>query len=118
RDRSCSFDVIEPLTRIAGVRCFSLQRGPTQLRDAARVEQVGMVNLADECHDIADLAAAMSLLDLVITVDTSAAHLAGALARPVWTMLMHDPDWRWMSGRTDSPWYPTMRLFQIGRAHV
>jgi ADP-heptose:LPS heptosyltransferase len=51
-------------------------------------------------------------LDLVITADAMAAHLAGALARPVWVLLKHDADWRWMTGRSDSPWYPTMRLLR------
>ena len=51
-------------------------------------------------------------LDLLISVDTSVVHLAGALARPVWTLLARGPDWRWMLGRDDSPWYPTMRLFR------
>src|SRR5439155_23014493 len=101
-----------PLTRIEGAICFSLQRGPAQARDAAAVERAGMINLANQCHNVADLAAAISLLHLVVTVDTSAAHLAGALGRPVWNMLMHDADWRWMSDRSDSPWYPTMRLFR------
>jgi hypothetical protein len=112
RQRSCPFEAIVPLTRVSGVSCFSLQRGPTQARDAARVDEVDMINLANECRDIADLAAAISLLDLVVTVETSAAQLAGALARPVWTLLAYDADWRWMTGRNDSPWYPTMRLFR------
>ncbi len=59
-----------------------------------------------------DLAAALVNVDLVITVDTAAAHLAGALGRPVWTVLQFVPDWRWLLDRSDSPWYPTMRLFR------
>jgi hypothetical protein len=54
-------------------------------------------------------------MDLVISVDTSGAHLAGALGRPVWVMLSFDPDWRWLTGRDDSPWYPTARLFRQAR---
>ena len=54
----------------------------------------------------------MANLDLVVTVDTAAAHLAGALARPVWTAVRFQPEWRWLEGRSDSPWYPTMRLFR------
>lgn len=57
----------------------------------------------------------MMALDLVITVDTAMAHLAGALGRPVWTLLPYAPDWRWLLGREDSPWYPTMRLFRQSR---
>jgi ADP-heptose:LPS heptosyltransferase len=58
----------------------------------------------------------MAALDLVISVDSMPAHLAGALGRPVWTLLHRDADWRWMEGRDDSPWYPTMRLFRQHRA--
>ena len=60
----------------------------------------------------------MANLDLVIGVDTAVVHLAGALARPVWTLLACGPDWRWMLGREDSPWYPTMRLFRQPRPHA
>jgi ADP-heptose:LPS heptosyltransferase len=64
--------------------------------------------------DFAETAAVLANLDLLITVDTSVAHLAGATGRPVWTMLAFNPDWRWMLGREDTPWYPTMRLFRQG----
>lgn len=63
-------------------------------------------------RDFADTAALIALMDLVVTVDTSVAHLAGAMGKPVWILLPHDPDWRWMLGRDDSPWYPTARLFR------
>jgi hypothetical protein len=75
----------------------------------------------DECHprlhpfrgtSIADTAGWLQSLDLLISVDTMGAHLAGALGRPVWTLLQHEADWRWLTGRADSPWYPTMRLFR------
>ena len=65
--------------------------------------------------DWADTAALLSLLDLVITVDTATAHLAGALGRPVWTLLPYCPDWRWLLGRSDSPWYPSTRLYRQHR---
>jgi ADP-heptose:LPS heptosyltransferase len=58
----------------------------------------------------------MANLDLVISIDTASAHLAGAMGRPVWTLLTSDPDWRWLRGREDSPWYPTMRLFRQRQA--
>ena len=64
---------------------------------------------------MSDTAAAMMHMDLILTVDTAIAHLAGALARPVWTMLAYAPDWRYLLDRTDSPWYPTMRLFRPSR---
>jgi ADP-heptose:LPS heptosyltransferase len=69
-----------------------------------------------DIHDFADTAALVSQLDLVIAVDTAVAHLAGALGKPVWVLLPLAPDWRWMLGRKDSPWYPTMRLFRQQRA--
>ena len=79
---------------------------------AARGPAARLVDLAPILGDFADTAAAVSCLDLVITVDTAVAHLAGALATPVWTLLPFAADWRWLEDRTDSPWYPTMRLFR------
>jgi ADP-heptose:LPS heptosyltransferase len=74
-----------------------------------------VVNLSRWLTDFAETAA-VSHLDLVITVDTATAHLAGALARPTWVMLPTAPDWRWLLGRQDSPWYPAMRLFRRKKA--
>ena len=67
-------------------------------------------------HAFVDSAAVMENCDLVISSDTAVAHLAGALGRPVWTLLKANPDWRWMQGRMDSPWYPAMRLFRQTKA--
>jgi Flp pilus assembly protein TadD len=103
RLRSVPFTTMAPLMLTPGVRCFCLQKNGAPGT---------MPDLAALCDDFADLAAAMSLMDLIITVDTAAAHLAGALGKPVWTLLAHPPEWRWMEQRTDSPWYPTMRLFR------
>ena len=69
-------------------------------------------NLGPSLHDFADIATVIDALDLVITVDTVFAHLAGALGKPVWVLLSDIPDWRWMYDRADSPWYPTARLFR------
>jgi ADP-heptose:LPS heptosyltransferase len=66
-------------------------------------------------NDFADAAALISLLDLVVTIDTSVAHLAGAMGKQVWIMLPYSADWRWLLGRSDSPWYPTARLFRQQR---
>jgi ADP-heptose:LPS heptosyltransferase len=68
--------------------------------------------LSQTLADFADTAAAIAQLDLVITIDTAVAHLAGALGKPVWVLLSFAPDWRWLLERDDSPWYPTMRLFR------
>ncbi len=75
-----------------------------------------LIDHSAELRDYADTAALISLLDLVVTIDTSVAHLAGALGKPVWIMLPHSADWRWLLDRNDSPWYPTARLFRQRRA--
>ena len=75
-----------------------------------------LVDLTSDIHDFDDTAALMSHLDLVISTCTSVAHLAGALGKKTWVMLAHLPDWRWMLGRDDTPWYPTMRLFRQAKA--
>jgi hypothetical protein len=84
--------------------------GTQQLADVAGVFPV--TDLGPDLADFADTAAVLANLDLVITVDTAVAHLAGALAVPVWLALPFMPDWRWLLDRDDSPWYPTMRLFR------
>ncbi len=108
RNRSCPPEAFSPLADLPGVRFHSLQKDPG---DAV---PPGM-RLADHSAalaDFADTAALIARLDLVIAVDTAVAHLAGALGKPVWTLLARAPDWRWLLGREDSPWYPTMRLFR------
>jgi ADP-heptose:LPS heptosyltransferase len=74
-----------------------------------------VTDLSGELEDFSDTAAAVAAMDLVISVDTAVAHLAGAMARPAWTLLKRLPDWRWLLERSDSPWYPTMRLFRQAR---
>ncbi len=71
-----------------------------------------LVDYTNDLNDFSDTAALIENLDLVITVDTAVAHLAGALAKPVWLLLPFVPDWRWLLDRGDSPWYPTMRLYR------
>ncbi|HEC90044.1 MAG TPA: glycosyltransferase family 41 protein [Alphaproteobacteria bacterium] len=107
RKRSLDPALLEPLTSLTGlpgVNFFSLQA-------AAKETPPGVASLAPVA-DFAETAALISGLDLVISVDTAVAHLAGALGRPVWIMLPFAPDWRWLRGRDDSPWYPTARLFR------
>lgn len=100
------------LSRLRGVRLYSLQRGPAE----AEIESCGfdIVPLNPAAGVMEDATLIMNL-DVIISVDTMVAHLAGALARPVWTLLPFSPDWRWMIHRADSPWYPTMRLFRQSR---
>jgi len=93
------------------MRWFSLQVGE-RAGDLARLAPNRMTNLADELTDFAETAGAIDHLDVVITVDTAVAHLAGGLGKPVWIQLPAVPDWRWLLGRDDSPWYPTARLFR------
>jgi hypothetical protein len=113
RNRSVPLAALRPLLAVAGAKFFSLQVGP----HAKDIAETGLAErIIDLSHyfDFADSAAALSRLDLIVTVDTSIAHLAGALARPTWLLLPFSPDWRWLLKRTDSPWYPTMRLFRQG----
>ena len=114
-NRSVGFERFQPLLDIKGVDFYSLQVGERS-RDIGAPGLSGLdgkiSDLGKDLGDFADTAAAVGQLDLVITVDTSVAHLAGALGTPVWTLLPWVPDWRWLLDRDDSPWYPTMRLFR------
>lgn len=104
--RSMAAEYFAPLMAIQGVRYFNLQKnGP------AAPGSLAMLNWIDACNDFADTAALIMNLDLVITVDTSVAHLAGALGKPVWVVNRFAGCWRWLRGRDDSPWYPSLRLF-------
>jgi ADP-heptose:LPS heptosyltransferase len=96
------------------VRWFSLQVGE-RAGDLARLAPGLVTDLAPRLSDFAETAAAIANVDLVVTVDTAVAHLAGALGRPAWVMLRAMPDWRWLVDHDDSPWYPTVRLFRQRR---
>lgn len=108
--RSVPLRTLAPFGRVPGVRWYSLQQGPEQAELSHAPFPI--TSLAPCTTDLADAAAAMLEMDLIISVDTMAAHLGGALGRPTWTLLKHEADWRWMRHRQDSPWYPTMRLFR------
>lgn len=110
RTRSTRLETVLPLLNVPGCRIFSLQKGEAekQLADAPPE----LIRLNERIEDFRDTAVAMQRLDLIVTTCTSVAHLAGALGRPVWVMLSHAPDWRWLLGRADSPWYPSARLFR------
>jgi uncharacterized protein (TIGR03032 family) len=112
RNRSCALTDFSPILKLANFNFYSLQKGERE-QDLERLPtSIKVVNLSSYLNDFADTAAAITHLDLVISVDTSVVHLAGALGRPVWTLLSYAPDWRWLLERTDTPWYPTMRLFR------
>ncbi|HSX82905.1 MAG TPA: tetratricopeptide repeat-containing glycosyltransferase family protein, partial [Candidatus Saccharimonadia bacterium] len=112
RNRSCSLATLAPLAPLPHLALFSLQTGPA----AGQLDQPppGMVlhDVGRTLGDFADTAAVIAHLDLVLTVDTAVAHLAGAMGKPVWTMLPFAPDWRWGQHSAHTPWYPTMRLFR------
>ena len=116
--RSIPFDLLAPLATVKNVSFYSLQKGATDhLKHVPGVfEIIDFGDDFDATHgSFMDTVALMSNLDLIITVDTSIAHLAGALAVPTWTLLPFAPDPRWMLDRSDTPWYPTMRLFRQTR---
>jgi hypothetical protein len=109
--RSLALARLAPLLAVAGVQFVSLQIGESAETAQALRDGFQLVDWADEIHDFADTAALVASLDLVITVDTAVAHLAGALGKPVWILSRYDGCWRWLLNREDSPWYPTARLF-------
>jgi ADP-heptose:LPS heptosyltransferase len=113
--RSCPLAALAPLFTLEGVSWYSLQVGDRAAELAREPAAAGIHNLAPALQDFADTAGAIAQLDLVVTIDTSVAHLAGALGTDVWVMLMAAPDWRWFFDREDSPWYPSARLFRQRR---
>lgn len=112
RNRSMALRMLAPLAGAANARFFSLQKGEAAGQLQSAPPGMDIVDCGSQINDFADLAAVLENLDLLITVDTAPAHLAGALGRPVWMVLPFIPDWRWMLERRDSPWYPTMKLFR------
>lgn len=109
-NRSLLLEDLAPLFEIPGISWYSLQVG----EDAQQLENYKeiLVDIGEGCITFADTAAAIANLDLVITIDTSVAHLCGALGAPAWIMLKSSPDWRWLLGRSDSPWYSSLTLFR------
>jgi tetratricopeptide (TPR) repeat protein len=111
RNRSMPLSSLLPLTTLPGLQFFSLQKEDGgEWTDTAIPPE--LVDLTAHWTDFADSAAMIDQMDLVITVDTAVAHLAGALGKPVWILLSPNADWRWLQQREDSPWYPTARLFR------
>lgn len=107
--RSCQAMDFFALVTIPGVKFYSLQKGEAAKQKLKRphVEYLG-----HKLHDFTDTAAVIACLDLVISVDTAIVHLAGAMGKPIWILLSLEPDWRWLLERSDSPWYPSARLFR------
>jgi len=110
--RSMTLAALAPVTRLDGIALVVLQKGPEQKQTGAYYGRAPLVHLSAEVESFEDTMAIMAGLDLVLTVDTSVAHLAGAMGAPVWIMLPWCSEWRWLHHRPDSPWYPTARLFR------
>ncbi len=112
RGRSLDLSLLGPLANVQGVRLYSLQKGQAARQLSYPPRGMELADHTAQLNDFADTAALIANLDLVISVDTAVAHLAGALGKLVWVLLPYSPDWRWLLDREDSPWYPTMRLFR------
>jgi FKBP-type peptidyl-prolyl cis-trans isomerase 2 len=112
RDKSFPLDTLLPLAEIDSISFYSLQKGNSAKEAINPPGGMRIIDYTEMIADFSDTAALIQSLDLIISVDTAVAHLAGALGKPVWTLLPFAPDWRWLLEREDSPWYPTMRLFR------
>lgn len=113
--RNIDLELIADLKDIAGFDFYSLQKGDPAESELAQKKDLVWPNIIDCAHllnDFSDTAALMMHLDLIISVDTSSAHLAGALGKPVWILNRYDSCWRWLRDREDSPWYPTAKIYQ------
>lgn len=114
-NRSATLELFGLLARVPGVTFYSLQKGPAVAALQRPPAGMTIVDCSPALHDFSDTAALLENLDLLISVDTSVVHLAGAMGKEVWTLLPLVPDWRWLLDREDTPWYPTMRLFRQTR---
>ena len=115
RNRSCTLSDFARLAEVDGIIFYALQKECTERGPTWPLEGSPLFNLGPDIKDFSDTAAIIENLDMVVSVDTSVAHLAGALGRPVWTVLAFAPDWRYLTQCVDSPWYPTMRVFRQPR---
>jgi uncharacterized protein (TIGR03032 family) len=115
RYRSCPLNEFLPILTIPEISFYSLQKGECHNDLAELPSHIHVEDMEPQLGDFGDLAVIINQLDLVITIDSSAAHVAGALGKPVWTLLSHVADWRWMLEGETTPWYPTMRLFRQTR---
>ena len=115
RHRDCPLHEFLPILSIPEITFYSLQKGTRHEDIADLPSHIQVQDLEPQLGDFGDLAVIIDQLDLVISVDSSVAHMAGALGKKVWTLLSHGADWRWMLEGETTPWYPTMRLFRQTR---
>ena len=113
--RSVPLSLFSDLADIPGIDLISLQKGLGREQLSSLAPPFEVTDLTDELGDFADTAGLIAALDLVICIDSAVAHLAGGMGIAVWVLLPSNADWRWLRGRNDSPWYPTMRLFRQTR---
>jgi len=111
-NRSVKLAAFTPLGAVEGVALVSLQKGPPAAQAKQWQGRAMLLDLEAEIGGFEDTAAIIAGLDLVIGVDTVVGHLAGVMGKPAWIMLPYAPDWRWLTGRADTPWYPTLHLFR------
>jgi hypothetical protein len=107
---------LAPIGNVPGIALLALQKGPKTGQAGSWYGRAPLINLGAEIQDYDDTMAILANIERLVTVDTSVAHLAGAMGRPVWVMLPYAPDWRWLLGRENTPWYPSMRLFRQSTA--
>jgi hypothetical protein len=113
--RSIGLATLAPLASVAGLQLVSLQSGAPAAEIFENAPSLALVDVMGDVADFADTAAIIANLDIVVSVDTSVAHLAGAMGKPVFLLDRYDSCWRWLAGRDDSPWYPTLRIFRQTR---
>ena len=111
-NRSVKLAAFEPIGAVDGIALVSLQKGPAAAQAKTWQGRAPLLDLAAEIQSFEDTAAIIEGHDLVVCVDTAVGHVAGLLGKPAWVMLPYAPDWRWLMGRSDTPWYPTLRLFR------
>jgi hypothetical protein len=112
RNRTALLADLAAIGNVPGVALLALQKGPKTGQAGGWYGRAPLINLGAEIEDYDDTMAILANIERLVTVDTSVAHLAGAMGRPVWIMLPFAPDWRWLLRRQDTPWYPSVRLFR------